>query len=370
MKKQELPSDVSTLQQLLLQQHTLNEQLTQLVTQLQQQVEMLLHKLYGKKSERASKKLPELQESSTTTSAPKKKGSTADLGSYPREQNRRSLAPELTRHKQAHELPEAEKACIACGRQLQKIGKETTEQLEFIPAKLMVIQHVRYKYACSCCKSNVKIAPLPAQPIDKGLPGPGLLAEVLINKYEDALPLYRQEKRWERQGVILSRSTLCDWVAQSAQLLEPLVLRMREQALLASKKIHVDESTIPVLAKGKTHTGRLWVYQGGGGPTPDCTVYEYTKTRSQKGPQRFLENYSGYLQADAYAGYDILYTSNRIIEVACMAHARRKFHEVTVALKGKPSLADDALHLIAKLYEVERLAKPFSEERRRWYRKR
>lgn len=160
--------------------------------------------------------------------------------------------------------------------------------------------------------------------IDKGLVGSGLLAEILINKYQDALPLYRQEQRWQRLGYDIPCSTLCDWVDMCADRLKPIVDAMTTDALLRSAKLHTDDTTVPVLAKGKTHIGRLWVYVGGS-KAPSCVIYRYSPTRSKEVPYAFLKDYQGYLQADAYAGYDGLYADKRIIEVACFAHARRKF---------------------------------------------
>jgi len=156
---------------------------------------------------------------------------------------------------------------------------------------------------------------------------------------------------------------------ECAKLLKPIVTLMRTDALLMSRKIHVDDTTFEIQAKGKTHTGRLWVYYGGAGPASECIVYDYTKTRSQKGPQLFLGNYQGYLQADAYSGYDILYLNGNIIEVACMAHARRKFFDITAAVEGD-TLAHEALDFIGKLYDVEHRAELLSDAQRKAYRKR
>lgn len=251
---------------------------------------------------------------------------------------------------------------------MQRMGKVITEQLECEPAKLYVIEHVRFKYSCQRCKDNIVTAALPPQPIDKGLPGPGLLTEVILNKYQDHLPLHRQQQRFARAGVDLPRSTLCDWVMQCGALLKPIVDLMRTDALLPGIRIFTDDTTCPVLAKGKTHTGRLWVYIGGGRDSPNCVVYDYTKNRSQTAPQIFLQGYRDYLQADAYAGYDILYKDKSIIEVACWAHSRRKFMDIIKAAK-KPGLADIAVNYIGQLYEVERKAKHLSSLQRKYYRR-
>jgi len=228
---------------------------------------------------------------------------------------------------------------------------------------------MRILYACRHCQGQVAIGSPPVQAIDKGLADAGLLAEVAIAKYEDALPLYRQEKRWQRLGMSLSRSTQCHWIKQIAQRLAPLVERMQEH-LLQCAKLHTDDTTLPVLAKGKTHTGRLWVYLNNDETlSPPCVVYEYTPSRRQTAPQAFLAGFKGYLQADAYAGYDKLYTQGDIIEVACWAHSRRKFYDISQAVTGH-TLADEALDWIGKLYAIERQAKPLTALQRKYYRRR
>lgn len=237
-----------------------------------------------------------------------------------------------------------------CGKQLHKIGEIITEQLEMVPAKIFVKQHVRFKYAGCANQSKVITAAMPAQPIEKSWAGPGLLANVLVDKYDDHLPLHRQAERFARSGIELSRKTLCDWVMQCADRLEPLVAAMKPD-LFSSEKIHTDDTPVPVLEEGKnkTKTGRLWCYIG---CAPPCVIYDYTPNREQKWAENFLEKYKGYLQADAYVGYDKIYQTKKIIEVACMAHARRKFFEVAKA-HNHTGLAVEALNYIKKLYKIE-----------------
>lgn len=208
---------------------------------------------------------------------------------------------------------------------------------------------------------------MPNQPIEKGLPGSGLLADVLISKYQDAMPLYRQMLRYRRYGYECPDSTLGDWVKECALLLKPIVRVMRDDLLLA-KKLHTDDTSVPVLAKGKTKTGRLWVYLADSSHKQPICLYDYTPTRSKNGPKKYLNEYHGYLQADAYNGYDCLYESKKIIEVGCMAHARRKFVDVAKAAKG-PTYADDIIALIGELYVVERHTKYFKAHERYYYRK-
>jgi transposase len=375
---------IELLQKQLQQQQQFNQQLQELlekereqkqvlsiqIEKLQSQLDQLLRALYGKKSERFKQQDIEedfQKDKSEKSALPKKNNSTGKPPSKGKN-GRRRLPDFLERQIKTYDIPEVEKQCGDCCNILKCIGQETSEQLEFMPAKLYVKQHVRLKYACPCCKGNVVIAEGPSHPIDKGLAGPNLLAEVIVSKYGDHLPLYRQQQRWLRLGMDLPRSTLCDWILQSADILAPLVVVMREDLLL-QKSLHSDDTPVPVLAKGKTHTGRLWVYLSGRNQSLACTVYVYTESRNQKGPKEFLKNFIGYLHADAYAGYDNLYGSGDIIELACWAHARRKFYDVAESAKG-PTLANEALVFIGKLYDIERQINEMTTEERYYYRRR
>jgi transposase len=211
-----------------------------------------------------------------------------------------------------------------------KIGEETSEQLDYRPASLFVTEHVRFKYACKACEEHVVTSAMPAQPIDKGRPGPGLLAQVITAKFADHLPLNRQVDIFARHGVDLSRQTLCDWVADAAVLLEP-IYRDLTVSVLGGKVVQTDDTTVPVQDRARTTTrdGRLWVYVGD--KSPADIVYDYTTTRSRAGPSAMLADFRGYLQADAYAGYDALYATGRILEVGCWAHARRYFWDAKAA---------------------------------------
>lgn len=343
-------------QTLLVANQKLTEQLTaqtMMVEKLHAQIEKLLRVLYGKKSEKKPSEPP-------APDVPDE-GSSDDnnaSGNPKQKPKRKPLPAHLPRVEVTHDIAPDKKCCAECQLPLRRIGCDITEQLEFVPAQLIVKAHTRWKYAYQCDHGNIIQASLPAQPIDKGMPGSGLLAEVLVNKYQDALPLYRQEQRWARLGMELSRKTLCDWVSASARILSPLVDRMKQE-LLATQHLFTDDTPVPVQASGKTHTGRLWVYV-----SSNCTVYEYTESRAQKYPQAFLKNYQGYLQADAYPGYNALYESGTIIEVACWAHARRKFYDITQSVKA-PSLADTALLFIGELYAIERRAKLLSHPQRK-----
>lgn len=273
---------------------------------------------------------------------PKKKG-----------HGRRPLPEQLPREVVTHKLTDEERLCPCCGKLRCEIGSEVTEQLEFIPSSLKVIQHHRKKYACDVCEENVTIAPKPAQPIDKGLAGPGLLAHVVLSKYGDYSTLYRLEDILSRSGIILRRSTLCGWVAAAADLLTPLYNLMCDQ-VRASHVIHTDDTIIKMLEKKQCRNTRLWTYVGD--EAHPFAVYEFSLTREGKEPTRFLQGFHGYLQADAYTGYDAVFAErdhdsrSRVIEVACMAHCRRKWWD---SLETDSRRAHEALSYIGRLYELE-----------------
>ena len=252
-----------------------------------------------------------------------------------------------------HDRAEVEKSCPCCGETRQRIGCETSEQLEFVPAVLKVIEHRRWKYACRRCEEQVAIAPVPNKPIAKGLPGPGLLSSLVVSKYADHLPLYRLEDVFARGGVELSRSTLCRWAMQAAATLEPVYHAMAER-VRSSESIHTDDTPVPVLDASlpKTRTARFWVYCGDW--RNPYSVYDYTTSRKRDGPVEFLKTFEGYLHADEFAGYDGIYAAGSVKQVLCWAHARRKFYDARTV---QPDVAHIALAYIARLYRVERDAK-------------
>jgi len=361
--------DMTELLELLASKEKQNTQLTEelraqrlLVEKLQIQLESLLRILYGKKSEKKkSTEENNKEKNGNPNQNSNKTDSDSDNGA-----GRKKLPENLEREIIKYELPESERVCKLCGNICHCIGKVISEQLEFIPARLYVKEHRRYKYGCrNGCE--VKIAAMPKQPIPKGIPGPGLLAEILINKYQDALPLYRQSLRFKRHGIELPDSTLCDWVSDVANLLKPLKDLLHKD-IIKNIKIHTDDTPVPVLAKGKTKKGRLWVYVGDGKCGPACTVYDYSASRSQTVPVAFLTGFKGYLQADAYPGYDIIYNTGEVIEVGCMSHCRRKFFEIAETIPGE-SLAKDALNRIAKIYEIEAKCRGMHYQQRYYYRK-
>jgi transposase len=266
---------------------------------------------------------------------------------------RKRRPADLPRIPVVHDLPEDAKSCKGCGGALVRIGEETAEQLEYVPGCFHIVLHIRPKYACKNCQANVVIAEPPSQPIDKGLPGPGVLAHVVTSKYADHLPLNRQTGIFERHGVDVSRSTLCDWIARSAELLEPVVDAMIRD-VLASKVVHTDDTPVPVQDGDRRHTrqGRLWVYVGDRAHAQ--TVFDFSPNHEQGWPQAFLKDFKGYLQADAYPGYNKLYATGNVIEVGCWAHGRRYFFE---AQETHRDPARTAMAYIHELYAIEEAAR-------------
>jgi transposase len=248
--------------------------------------------------------------------------------------------------------------CTVCGGRLRPIGVDASEQLEYVPAHFKVIRHVRPKLACVKCQGIFQAA-APSRPIARGIAGPGLLAHVMVAKYCDHLPLYRQSRIYARSGVELDRSTLAGWVDQGDQLLDPLVAALGRY-VLGAQKVHADDTPVKVLAPGagKTKTARLWVYvrddRPAGNAAPPAAWYRYSPDRKGEHPQHHLNKFKGILQADAYAGWSRLYDSGHVVEAACWAHARRPWWDLYLATgRGEDSLAAQALRRIRALYEVE-----------------
>ena len=246
-------------------------------------------------------------------------------------------------------------ACSACGGTLRRLGEDVTEVLDYVPASFRVVRHVRPKFSCRQCETITQ-APAPSLPIRRGRAGPGLLAHVLVAKFCDHLPLYRQSEIYAREGVELERSTLADWVGQSAALLRPLMDAL-ERHVVAGTRLHADDTPVPVLAPGtgKTSTGRLWAYlrdeRPHAGTAAPAVRYRYTADRRGEHPRAHLAGFAGVLQADGYAGFNGLYDTGRVAEAACWAHVRRKFHDIHAA--GRSPIAREALTRIAALYAIE-----------------
>ena len=348
------------------------------IDDLQHQLQALLRRYYGRSSEKMDPRQQLLFEGLIDKAIPEMPTDDAgdDESPPPRRKGhgRRRLPADLPREKVIHDLPEDEKPCPCCGKLRHIIGKQTHEQLDYIPAKLKVIEHVRLTYGCPQCEKDVSpdgprivTANKPMQPIEKGLAAPGLLSYVIVSKYGDHLPLHRLERILRRHGVEIARSTMCDWAAQCADVLRPLCDLMK-QRVLQSQVIHTDDTPVKVQDRSRTQTrtGRFWVYLGG--PDHQYTVFTYTPSRSRDGPMEFLRGWGKdervYLQADAFGGYDGIYAGEaggQVTEVACWAHARRKFYD---ARGSDPAVSTQALAYIRLLYDVEKQAKKFAEKTR------
>jgi transposase len=266
---------------------------------------------------------------------------------------RRPLPAELPR--EIETIAPRQDACPDCGGTLRPLGEDVSEVLEYVPARFKVIRTVRPKLSCSCC-SHIVQEPAPNRPIDKGLAGPGLLAHVLIAKYADHLPLYRQSEIYTREGIELDRSTMADWVGGASRTLQPLVEALKGY-VLSAEKLHGDDVPVPVLepGNGKTRTGRLWTYVRDDRPAGSdaaSAVCAYSPDRKGEHPASHLRSFRGILQADGYAGFNKLYETGAIVEAACWAHVRRKFFELHQS-HASP-VAKEALERIAELYGIEK----------------
>jgi transposase len=298
--------------------------------------------------------LPELPADDPSASAP------------PRPRRRRSRKPDYDRLPQIrieHDVPQADKICARCGEVKACIGHDEARILEFIPARFELQIHVLPKYACSHCRDGVVAPDVPQRPVSGCNAGAGLLAEVAVSKFAEHLPLYRFEDISTRYGLYLPRSTLCDWVRYVADLLKPLY-ELQKSLVQAAPVIWTDDTHVTVLGGPKpgSYKGQFWVYIGPNALPYD--VYDFTENRKRDGPAQFLGDYAGYLQADAFSGYDGIYTGSdgKVIEVACWAHARRKFFE---ARSSSPAEASLILEMIRRLYDVEDRARPLDETDRR-----
>ncbi|WP_339639402.1 IS66 family transposase [uncultured Sulfitobacter sp.] len=274
----------------------------------------------------------------------------------PRQHSRKPLPDHLDRH---DEVLSPGDDCMRCGGKLKTLGEDITEELEYVPGRFIVNRIVRPRKACGGCEAIVQ-SPLPSRPIERGRPGPGLLAHVLVSKYADHLPLYRQSQIYAREGIDLDRSTMADWVGRSTALLEPLAdeigrIVRRGDALFA------DDTPVKMQAPGnkKTKTARVWTYvrdeRPWSGSSPPCAWYQFTIDRKGEHPVSHLADYKGWVHADGYSGFNGLFGENKADEMACMAHVRRKFVDV-FASQGN-AIAEEAIRRTAELYAVEKEAR-------------
>ena len=350
--KANLPNDTDMLKEMVL---TLLGQ----IDDLEGQLYYLKRQLFGQKSEKldpAQRMLfedlyKELQ-AKAGQQTPKTPSERRKAKANANHKGRRPLPPELDREIIEIEPDEAEKVCSDCHSPKQRISEEVTEKLDYVPACFTVKRYVRPKYACKQCESNISIAPLPPMAIDKGIPAEGLLAHIITSKYADHLPLNRLEGMARRAGVEMSVSTMCDWVGHCADLLRPIVKYMHQQILL-SPRINTDDTPVPIKSKkrkGSTYNGYLWVYID----DSNNAVFDFTPSRSREGPLTFMAGYDGFVQADAYSGYDEFFRTSEATEVGCHAHTRRKFD---YAMDSDPVRASQMLALWKSVYAIEKHAK-------------
>jgi len=350
-----LPDDPALLKKLLTEQVLKNQF-------LEEQFRLAQQKQFGKSSEGLAGQgelFNETEEIAALEANDALEDDTQDISYRRSKPKRKPLPPELPRETIVHDLADEEKVCACCQGELHKIGEDKAEKLDFIPAKVKVIEHVRPKYACRQCEksgtsNHIKQAPVPASPIPKGIATSSLLSQLITSKYQYALPLHRQESMFKQHGIELSRQTMSDWILKSAKLFEPLLKRLRE-SMLEQPVMHADETPVKVVDSDKAKS-YMWLYcTGTDSPQVNrdirnIVLYDYQASRAAACPVNYLDGYRGYLQVDGYQAYD----KTEATTVGCWAHARRKFIEAKQAQgKSKSGKADMALSFIQKLYGIE-----------------
>jgi transposase len=348
-----LPNEVTECHQIILQ---MQEQMQS----MQGQLEALLRARYGSKVESIPPGQLRLFESADEEQEEELPVLQSETGL--KSHGRKRISRALPRVPQIYDISESDIPCPGCGDDRPVIGEEKSEQYDYSPASIKVIEHIRLKRACRSCAEHVVIAPRPPSVIEKGMAAPGMLAYVATSKYADHLPLNRLEGIFKRDGASISRSTMCDWMAGTARCLLPLYERMQE-LVRSSSVIWTDDT--PVKLQDRDHeknirTGRVWVYIGDS--ANPLTVFDFTDSRKRDGPVNFLRDFTGYLQADAFSGYDCIFAGGTVKEVACWAHARRKFFD---ALPTNSTECSTALRMIGELYAVEKRLHDASDAERK-----
>ena len=354
-----LPSDVESLQRLVREQQAQLLSRDVLIEQLKLQLARLKRMKFGRSSEQLDAQIAQLEfsleelEVNAAAAAP----SEAPAGAPASKPARKPLPDHLPREPHVHEPTTGARNCPECGGALRALGEDVSEVLEYVPEHWKVLKHVRPKYSCGACQKIVQAA-APSRPIERGYAGPGLLAHVLVAKYCDHIPLYRQSQIYAREGVELDRATLADWVGSVSALVDPLIGALTDY-VMGAYKLHADDTPIPVLAPGtgKTMNGRLWAYvrddRPAGSTDSPAVLFRYSPDRKGERAREHLQHFRGILQADAYAGFDGLYNRahDPLKEAACWAHARRKFFDIHAATASP--IAFEALERIGALYQIE-----------------
>ena len=360
-----------------------NNSLQSEVELLKKQLKLLKAKRFGKSSEKLDKQIAQLElwiEESEIKDADAAYKPGAENDKKPDHKKRQPKRQKLPEHLPREEvILNPEKECPKCGgEEFRKIADDISETLEYIPSSFKVIRHIRPRCACINCE-NIVQAYAPSKAIDKGKAGPGLLAHILVQKYCNHLPIYRQHEIYNREGVEIAKSTMTSWVGQCVKLLHPLIDELK-QSVFSASHLHGDDTPVKVLAPGlgKTKIGRIWSYVRDSRPygdsTPPAVCYFYSSDRKGERPKKHLQEFSGVLHADAYAGYNQLYVSKKnptanITEAACWAHTRRKFYEVTVA-NDKANIAISVLEQISSMYKIESDIKGLDPSKRLQHRQR
>ena len=355
-----LPNSIEELHKIILsQQQEITSQNTRYI-QLLEEIKLLKTKRFAPSSEKNILQ-PDMFDEAGVILPDEVKAQLRDkdieVKSYTRKQHplRRALPAYLPREVVIHDLPATDKIC-ACGEHLVRIGEEVSEQLKYIPAQVSVVQHVRPKYACKPCQENIRIAAMPTLLLPKSIATPELVAHVIVSKYCDHLPLYRQEEMWSRMDIDMPRSSLCGWVLKTALLCEPLIMQLQRN-IVTAYYAQADETRVQVLNEaGRDNRTKsyMWVYRGGG--SQPSIVYEYQETRGGYHAQLFLKGFKGYLQSDAFSGYNWADDADDIVHVGCHAHARRPFAEL-VKTHRTTGLAHEAIKFYRQLYAVEEEAR-------------
>jgi transposase len=373
--------DVAALQVLLAEKEAeivaRDHQIASFKTQLRSRdflIEKLKHQLagmrrhrFGSSSEAIDQLELTLEEEEIARAAEMSVEGTAAAASAPDTARRKPRRKPLPDHLPRNETVLAPgDACCACGGRLKRLSEDVTEQLEYVPGRFIVNRIVRLRMACACCE-KIQQAPLPSRPIERGRPGPGLLAHVLVSKYADHLPLYRQSQMYAREGIELERSTLTDWVGKATALLEPLA-DLIGRHVRQGPALFADDTPVKLLSPGnkRTKTARAWAYvrdeRPWNGQAPTCAWYQFTRDRKGHNPASHLSGYRGWVHADGYPGFNGMFGPGKASEMACMAHIRRKF--VDVFQSQGSAIAEEAIRRIADLYAVEKQARGRSAEER------
>jgi transposase len=348
-----LPDDIEALKALVLEQRLVLATRDTEIEHLKLLIAKLKRMQFGRSSERLNKEVEQLELRLEELQTAQAEQAARKPEAMPKQQPvRRPLPEHLPRERVVH-APAC--TCPDCGKEMRQIGEDVSEVLDYVPEHFRVIRHVRPKLACPGCEKIVQVE-APSRPIDRGMASAALLAHILVSKYADHQPLYRQSEIYARQGVELERSTMAEWVGRCFHLLDPLTEALGRY-VLGAQKLHADDTTVPVLepGRGKTKTGRLWVYvrddRPAGSKESPAVMFRYAPDRRGEQPKEHLKDFRGILQADAYAGFNQLYDDGRIQEAACWAHARRAFYDTHQA--NNSPIAAEALQRIGQLYRIE-----------------